>query len=42
MAHRIKWPLDLAVIGVEISFGREESNFIAELKSRLTAAELDE
>jgi tetraacyldisaccharide 4'-kinase len=38
MAHRIKWPLDLAVIGVEISFGREESNFIAELKSRLTAA----
>jgi tetraacyldisaccharide 4'-kinase len=32
-----KWPLDLAVIGVDISFGEDKADFISELNRRLAA-----
>jgi tetraacyldisaccharide 4'-kinase len=35
MANRPAWPMDLAVIGVEISFGDEDKDFITLLKSLL-------
>jgi tetraacyldisaccharide 4'-kinase len=35
LAHRIKWPIDLVVIGIEISFGEDESAFKSFIKSRL-------
>ena len=35
MENRTTWPLDLAVIGVEISFGDEGPDFDAVIKSRL-------
>jgi tetraacyldisaccharide 4'-kinase len=35
MAGRIAWPLDLAVVGVGISFGRDEAAFDAFLQRRL-------
>jgi tetraacyldisaccharide 4'-kinase len=38
MENRTTWPMDLAVIGVEISFGDDESNFLAELSLRLSNA----
>lgn len=36
--NKTSWPMDLAVIGVEISFGDNESNFLAELSLRLADA----
>jgi tetraacyldisaccharide 4'-kinase len=36
--NRISWPMDLAVIGVEIAFGNDESDFLAELSLRLSNA----
>jgi tetraacyldisaccharide 4'-kinase len=35
MEYRATWPMDLAVIGVEISFGDEDTDFNAVIKSRL-------
>jgi tetraacyldisaccharide 4'-kinase len=35
VAHRIKWPIDLVVIGVEISFGEQDKDFKFFIKSRL-------
>ena len=35
IAHRIKWPIDLVVIGIEISFGEDDIDFKSFLKSRL-------
>ncbi len=35
MEYRTTWPMDLAVIGVEISFGDEDTDFNAVIKSRL-------
>ncbi len=35
MENRTTWPMDLAVIGVEISFGDEDTDFNAFIKSRL-------
>jgi tetraacyldisaccharide 4'-kinase len=35
MKYRTTWPMDLAVIGVEISFGDEDTDFNAFIKSRL-------
>jgi tetraacyldisaccharide 4'-kinase len=35
MAHKIKWPITLVVIGIEISFGANEIAFKSFIKSRL-------
>jgi len=35
MEYMTQWPIDLAVIGVEISFGNEDADFNAFIKSRL-------
>jgi tetraacyldisaccharide 4'-kinase len=33
--RRIHWPMDLVIIGIKISFGRDESDFSAFIKKRL-------
>jgi len=35
IAHKIKWPIDLVVIGIEISFGENDIAFKSFIKSRL-------
>jgi tetraacyldisaccharide 4'-kinase len=35
IAHEIKWPIDLVIIGIEISFGANEIAFKSFIKSRL-------
>jgi tetraacyldisaccharide 4'-kinase len=35
ITNKTNWPMDFAVIGVEIAFGDDESNFLAELSLRL-------
>ena len=35
IAHKIKWPIDLVVIGIEISFGKNDIAFKSFIKSRL-------
>jgi tetraacyldisaccharide 4'-kinase len=39
IAQRTDWPLELIVIGVEISFGKEEERFDEFLQNRLSQAE---
>ncbi|MGD2270399.1 MAG: tetraacyldisaccharide 4'-kinase [Desulfobacterales bacterium] len=36
--NKATWPMDLAVIGVEVTFGEDEANFLAELSLRLADA----
>ncbi len=36
IAHRITWPIDLVVIGIEVSFGDDEVVFNAFIKKRLS------
>jgi tetraacyldisaccharide 4'-kinase len=38
ITNKTTWPMDFAVIGVEIVFGDDESNFLAELSLRLDNA----
>ncbi len=35
IAHKINWPIDVAVIGIEISFGENELAFKSFIKNRL-------
>ena len=35
VAHKIKWPIDLIVVGIEISFGENDIAFKSFIKSRL-------
>ena len=35
MAHKIKWPITLVVIGIEISFGENDIAFKSFIKRRL-------
>jgi len=35
IAHRIAWPMDLAVVGIESAFGDDDQSFNAFLKTRL-------
>ena len=35
IAHKTKWPIDLVVIGIEISFGENDIAFKSFIKSRL-------
>ncbi|MFO7971237.1 MAG: tetraacyldisaccharide 4'-kinase [Desulfobacterales bacterium] len=35
IAHKIKWPIDLAIIGIEISFGKNDIAFKSFIKRRL-------
>jgi tetraacyldisaccharide-1-P 4'-kinase len=37
VAHRIKWPMDLAIIGIESAFGEDEEAFNGFIKSRMEA-----
>ncbi|MDY6791412.1 MAG: tetraacyldisaccharide 4'-kinase [Thermodesulfobacteriota bacterium] len=41
IAHRVKWPLDLLVVGVEISFGSDDKIFGNFLKERLDRLKAD-
>jgi tetraacyldisaccharide 4'-kinase len=37
VAHRIKWPMDLAIIGIDSVFGEDEEAFNGFVKSRIAA-----
>ncbi len=37
IAHRIKWPMDLAIIGIDSAFGEDEEAFNGLIKSRIEA-----
>lgn len=34
IAHKIKWPIDLVVIGIEISFGKNDIDFKSFIERR--------